>query len=314
MQAIASRLHLNLSEKFLARAAYNLTFYKDFVKFKILLYNLKMVGCHVSISKGIEKAPEMAHELECEVMQIFTRPPMGGPAPELTNEICEQFKIKNLKFQIHEVYIHAPYFINLASLNNRIRYGSISAIKKELERGSQLGAKYVMTHLGSAKDMGEKEAIKKTINGLKKVFDGYKGKTKLLIENSAGASKIIGDDFIEIGKILKSLKKYPAMAGLCLDTQHSFASGYDWLNNFEKNAKLLDKHIGIKNIKLIHANDSATDLSSHKDRHEHIGKGKIGLEGFKKIAQFARKNNINMICETDYPEVIEDMKILKKMK
>lgn len=272
------------------------------------------IGCHVSISKGIENAPKMAHELGCEVMQIFTRPPQGGPTPELTNETCEQFKIKNLKFQIHEVYIHAPYFINLASANNRIRYGSISAIRKELERGSQLGAKYVMTHLGSAKDMEGKEAIKKTINGLKKIFDGYKGKTKLLIENSAGAGKIIGDDFIEIGKILKSLKEYPAMAGLCLDTQHSFASGYDWLNNFEKNAKLLDKHIGIKNIKLIHANDSATDLGSHKDRHEHIGKGKIGLEGFKKIIQFARKNNIDMICETNYPEVIEDMKILKKMK
>ncbi len=271
------------------------------------------VGCHVSINKGIENAPKMAHELGCEVMQIFTRPPMGGPAPELTNEICEQFKIQRAKFKIEEVYIHAPYFINLASTDNKIKYGSISAIKKELERGNQLGAKYVMTHLGSAKELEEKEAIKKTINGLKKVFDGYKGKTKLLIENSAGAGKIIGDDFAEIGKILKSVKN-KNLAGLCLDTQHSFASGYDWLNNFEKNMKSLDKHIGIENVKLIHANDSATDLGSHKDRHEHIGKGKIRLEGFKKITQFARKNNINMICETDYPGVIEDIKLLKSLK
>ena len=272
------------------------------------------VGCHVSISKGIENAPEMAHELGCEVMQIFTRPPVGGSVTPLSAEIIKQFKIKNLKLKIYEVYIHAPYFINLASLNNRIRYGSISAIRKELERGNQLGAKYVMTHLGSAKEMEEKEAIKKTINELKKVFDGYKGKTKLLIENSAGAGKIIGDNFAEIGKIFKSLKEYPTMAGICLDTQHSFASGYDWLNNFEKNIKLLDKHIGIENIKLIHSNDSMTEAGSHKDRHEHIGKGKIGLEGFKKIAQFARKNNIDMICETDYPGVIKDIEILKKMK
>lgn len=270
------------------------------------------IGCHVSITEGIEKAPEMAREFGCDVMQIFTRSPQGGPVPPLSGKIIEQFKINNLKFKIRKVYVHAPYFINLASTNNRVRYGSISAIKTELERASLLGAKYAMTHLGSAKDLPEKEAIKKVIDGLKKILEEYNGTTKLLIENSAGAGKIIGGNFEEIGEILKALKNYKKIAGICLDTQHSFASDYDWVNDFNKNLKKIDKTISIKNIKLIHANDSVSDCGSRVDRHAHIGKGKIGLEGFKKIAEFAQKNNIDLICETDYPGVIKDIKILKE--
>ncbi|MFH1956246.1 MAG: deoxyribonuclease IV [Patescibacteria group bacterium] len=279
---------------------------------------MSKVGCHVSIHGGIDKAPEMAQELGCEIMQIFTRPPAGGRASPLTNEIIKQFKIKNTKYKIHNTYIHTPYFINLASTNNRIYYGSISAIKTELERASLLGAKYVMTHLGSAKELGEKESLKKVISGLKKIFDGstgspYTGTAQLLLENSAGAGKIIGSNFEELGQILKALKNYNKLAGICLDTQHSFASGYDWKNEFNKNLKILDKTIGLKNVKLIHANDSDSDCGSHKDRHEHIGKGKIGIEGFKNITQFAKKQKIDLIAETDYPGVIKDIRILKEL-
>lgn len=266
---------------------------------------MSRIGCHISIAGGIDKAPEMARDFGCEVMQIFTRSPQGGPVPPLSDKTIEQFKFQVSRFKIQEIYIHTPYFINLASTNNRVRYGSISAIRTELERARLLGAKYVMTHLGSAKDLPEKEALKKTAEGLKKILDGYKGNAKLLIENSAGAGKIIGADFQEIEKILSEAKSVPngsALAGICLDTQHSFASGYD-----------LNKIIGLKNIKLIHANDSASEFASRVDRHAHIGKGKIGLETFKKIAGFAKKNTIDLICETDYPGVIEDIKILKNL-
>lgn len=259
------------------------------------------VGCHVSIRGGVENAPKLARELGCEVMQIFTRPPQGGTGQEFTPEIVKNFKLKVESHKLKAVYVHTPYYINLASTDNRIRYGSIGAIRTELERASLLGAKYVMTHLGSAKETENSEAIKKTIEGLEKILDGYKGSAKLLIENSAGAGRIIGADLKEIEDIMKGINS-PALAGICLDTQHGFASGYDW-----------NKNVDFKNIKLIHANDSATDLGSRKDRHEHIGKGKIGMEGFKKIAAFAKKQKIDLICETDYPEVMEDIKILKKL-
>lgn len=274
------------------------------------------VGCHVSIAGGVDKAPVRARELGCDVMQIFTRPPQGGKTAELTKEIVEKFKGEMKKNGIKTVYIHTPYYINLASADNRIRYGSIKAIRDELERASALGAKFVMTHLGSAKEFGYTIAEEKTIAGLEKVLDGYNGSAKLLIENSAGAGKIIGADFEEIGRILKPSKAAfngGGLAGICLDTQHSFASGYDWKNDFSKNIKILEKEIGGKNVKLIHANDSASKAGSRKDRHAHIGKGEIGIEAFKKFARFAKKNKIDLICETAYPGVIKDIKLLKKL-
>lgn len=270
------------------------------------------IGCHVSTQDGIENAPQRAHDLGCEVMQIFTRPPQGGPAPKLTPEIIKSFKIQNLKFKIKEAYIHAPYYINFASANNRIRYGSASVIREELERGSQIGAKFVMTHIGSAKEYGRSVALKKAIEMLQKSLLGYKGKTKLLLENSAGAGEIIGDDLEELAEIIKGVKNQ-AIAGICLDTQHSFASGYDW-NDFENTIRKIDLEIGIKNIMLIHANNSQTDLGSKKDRHEHMGKGKIEPQAFQKIVDFAQKNKIDMILETEYPEVEEDIKILKQFR
>ena len=114
-------------------------------------------------------------------------------------------KLKREKFKIKEVYIHTPYYINFASANNRIRYGSVSVVRDELERGSLIGAKYVMTHLGTAKELGQKEAIKKVIEMLKKTLEGYKDGAKLLLENSAGAGEIIGDDLKELAEIIQGV-------------------------------------------------------------------------------------------------------------
>jgi len=270
------------------------------------------IGCHVSIAGGIQNAPKNGYDLGCEAIQIFTRPPQGGKAPELIHELIHEFKLQTKNYKLKAVYIHTPYYINLASSNNRIRYGSSKAIRDELERGSLIGAKYIMTHLGTAKDLGQKEAIKKTVEMLKKTLEGYSGTTKLLLENSAGAGEIIGDDLKELAEIIKGVNN-TSVAGICLDTQHSFASGYNW-TDFEKTLKKIDKEIGLEKIKLIHANDSQTDCGSNKDRHEHIGKGKIGMEGFKNILAFAKKNDIDMLCETEWPGVEKDIKLLKKLR
>lgn len=270
------------------------------------------IGAHVSIANGIQHAPQRASELGCEVMQVFTRSPQGGKAPEFTSEIISAFKENCRKFNISNTYIHAPYYINFASENNRIRYGSASVVRDELERGEKIGAKYVMTHLGSAGKLTAEEAFEKTYQMLKKSLSGYQGKTQLLLENSAGAEKIIGDSLSELAKIIKAVNN-PAIAGICLDTQHSFASGYDWMQ-FEETLQKIDEEIGLAKIKLIHCNDSKSELSSHHDRHEHIGEGKIGAETFKNIVSFAKKNNIDMIVETEHKKVEEDIKILKKFR
>jgi len=270
------------------------------------------IGCHVSIAGGIWNAPKNGHNLGCEIVQIFTRAPQGGKAPELTPDVIKKFRLQVTGYRLQDVYIHTPYYINLASANNRIRYGSVSVVRDELERGNLLGAKYVMTHIGTAKELGQTEAMKKTIGMLKKSLEGYLGSTKLLLENSAGAGEIIGDDLKELKKIIDGVDSL-AIAGICLDTQHSFASGYDW-RDFENTIQKIDKEIGIENIKLIHANDSQTDCGSNKDRHEHIGQGKIGLDAFKNIVAFAKKNNIDMLCETEHPGVADDIKLLKSLR
>lgn len=270
------------------------------------------IGAHISIAGGIQNAPERAHDLGCECFQMFTRSPQGGKAPTLTNEVCEEFKISNLKFKIKEVFIHTPYYINFASANNRVRYGSVSVVRDELERASLLGAKYVMTHLGSAGELPEKEASEKTVEMLKKTLDGYTGSAELLIENSAGSGKIIGDALSEIAEIIKKVN-HPKLTGICLDTQHSFVSGYDW-RNFENTLKKIDAEIGLEKIKLIHANDSLTEFNSKKDRHAHIGQGQIGLAAFKNIVKFAKEKNIDMILETEHEKVKEDIELLKKLR
>ena len=131
-----------------------------------------LFGAHVSIAGGIEKAPERAASIGCEVFQIFSRPPQGGNAVKISEALAEALRANLKKHNQKEFYIHTPYIINLASTDERIRGNSIRLIREDLERGSMLGAKYVMTHLGSAKELDRATANKMTVENLKKVFDG----------------------------------------------------------------------------------------------------------------------------------------------
>ncbi len=270
------------------------------------------IGAHVSIAQGIFNAPQRAANLGAECFQIFTRSPQGGASPELTPEVLEKFSAEMKKSKLENFVVHTPYYINFASANNRIRYGSVSVVRDELERASLLCAKFVMTHLGSAGELNEKEATEKTAAMLKKTLDGYNGTTELLIENAAGSGHIIGSTFTQISEIIK-LVNHPKLNGICMDTQHSFASGYDW-RDFATTLEKIDSEIGLDKIKLIHANDSLTECGSKKDRHAHIGEGLIGTTAFQNIVAFAEKNNIDMILETEHDKVVEDIKLLKKFR
>jgi deoxyribonuclease-4 len=271
-----------------------------------------LIGCHVSIAGGVFNAPGRAADVGCEAMQIFTRSPQGGKAPELTPEVISNFVSETQKYKIEMTVVHTPFYINFASAENRIRYSTVAIVRDELQRASLLGAKYVMTHLGSAAAQDESQATEKVIEMLKKTLDGYVGSAELLIENAAGAGKIIGATFTQISQILKAVN-HPKLTGICIDTQHSFASGYDW-RDFEKTLQKIDAEIGLENIKLIHANDSKTEFASRKDRHEHIGKGLIGEAAFKNIVKFAKEKDIAMILETEYDFVKEDVILLKKLR
>src|SRR3989344_4876906 len=272
-----------------------------------------LFGAHVSIAGGIEKAPERAAAIGCEVFQIFSRPPQGGNAAQITEELAEKLQANLKKHNQKEFYIHTPYIINLASTDERIKGNSIRLIREDLERGSALGAKYVMTHLGSAKELDRKVANKMTVENFKKVFNGD-CKTDLLIEISAGAGNIIGSTFEDLAYFMDTLKDYNI--GICLDTAHMFASGYDLRDKEAVKATFdkFEKIVGLKYLKLFHLNDSKIGFGERKDRHEHIGEGKIGIAGFEALAQDHRLQKLNFICETEGDKVMDDIGILKKMR
>jgi deoxyribonuclease IV len=278
-------------------------------------------GAHISIAGGIDKSPERAREIGCECFQMFSKSPHGGKSPIITKNIADIFKEQCKKYNLKNYYIHTPYYINLASANNRIYYGSISAIKEELNKADLLGAKAVVTHLGSAKDLGVKEGEKKLIEGLKKIFlekEEVAFKARLFLEITAGAGEIMGDTFEEMAHFIEEVEKdiHKNKLGVCFDTAHAFASGYDLRT--EKTVKEtfdnFDKIIGLERLGLIHCNDSLVEFNSHKDRHDNIGNGKIGLEGFKAILKDKRLSNLDFIVETPNGKEEEDLEILKVMR
>ncbi len=284
------------------------------------------IGCHVSIAGGIFNAPKNAAELGCETFQIFTRSPQGGPVPALTEEAVTLFKAGMQQYGFTDFVIHAPYIINFGSAKPQTFHGSISIIRTELERGSLLGAKYVMFHPGSFKDLGEEEGMKQAKAGLVEVLEGYTGTTQLLMEISAGAGQVIGDTFEELAELVKALKKFKGFGGICYDTQHAFASGYDIRTQLAvvDTFKKFDATIGLKYFRMSHVNDSKPEFASHKDRHEHIGDGHIGMKGFKSfiggLRDFEKDFKVGtgdffpLILETEHDKVQEDIATLKKLR
>jgi deoxyribonuclease-4 len=288
-----------------------------------------LVGCHVSIAGGLWNAPKNAADFGCETFQIFTRSPQGGSVPPITPEIVEKFKAAMEQYKLETFVIHTPYFINFGSGTDRIYHGSISVVRQELDRGTMIGAKFLMCHLGSFKDTGTEKGMKQVKKGLTEVLKTYKGTTQLLIEISAGAGEVIGDTFDELGAIIDFVKDYEGFGGICFDTQHAFGSGYD-LRTPESAAKVFkefDKCIGLNYLRMSHVNDSKVELGAKKDRHDHIGDGLLGKEGIgsfvgqldankKKLVydKKEKKSVFPLILETEHDKVEADIKTLKALR
>lgn len=268
------------------------------------------IGCHVSIAGGIINAPQRANDLGCEVFQIFTRSPQGGPAPKIDDEVIKKFKEEMVKHGQKDFYVHAPYYINFASANEKTRTASVRVIREELERGSLIGAKCLMTHLGSSKDFSREEALKLVASGVKEITEGYKGSTEFLLEISAGAGNVIGDTLEELEYIIDK----DSRIGVCLDSAHMFASGYDIKteDGFSSTIKIIKETIGLDKVRVVHSNDSMIELGGKKDRHDHIGDGKIGIEGFKNLIKAFP--DIDFILETKPDKVVEDINKLKEIR
>ncbi|MCC6404993.1 MAG: deoxyribonuclease IV [Candidatus Yanofskybacteria bacterium] len=277
---------------------------------------MNKIGAHVSIAGGIFHAPTRARDGGCETFQCFSRSPQGGPAPALTDEVVSQFKRNMEESSIDRFVIHAPYYINLASPNAPVRHASRRIIREELERGSTLGASFVMFHPGSHTGRPLEEGVAAVQKGLEEILRGYTGSCELLVEISAGAGQVLGDTFQENADMIRPVLDATGFGGVCFDTCHAFASGYDFRTTTGVAAVLreFDATIGLKHLRLTHVNDSKTDLGGHKDRHEHIGKGFIDTEGIASILQTPAFARIDWILETESEGQDKDIAALRAIR
>jgi deoxyribonuclease IV len=250
-------------------------------------------------------------------MQIFARSPQSWRNDfQLSPEDIEEFKTKRKKYKINPVFFHISYLINLASPEPRLYNGSIQAYIEDIRDAEKLEADYIVTHMGSHKETSEDTGIKRLVEALNKILEKTKGsKVGILLENTSGSGSWLGYRFYHQHKILKGLKE-KSRVGLCLDTAHAYLAGYD-LSTKQGLEKMLDEiqeMVGIKLIKLIHLNDAAGELGCHHDRHDHIGRGHIGLSGMKRIINHPKLKNIPMILETPKSNENSDKDNLKLVR
>lgn len=271
-------------------------------------------GAHVSASGGLWNAPANAAAIGCEIFQFFSRPPQGGNPPKLDDATVAKFRRACEKHEYDAYVIHAPYIVNFASVEPRIRDGSLRIIREELERGTALGAKAVIFHPGSARDVDTATGIRMVADGVNAILEGYRGSCRLLIEISAGSGTVIGDTFDEVRDILKTVGREDV--GVCFDTAHAFASGYDLRDEAAVAAtfRTFDAEIGLERLMMSHCNDSKVELGARKDRHDHLGEGHIGLAGFRALLAHPRLTGLLWIVETPNEGQAEDLKALKSIR
>ena len=271
------------------------------------------IGVHVSIGGSVDRAADRAAELGCNTFQIFTRNPRQWQATELTPETAKAFSDKVKSYDIDPVFAHMPYLPNLAS-PREVYEKSVKTLTSELERCKQLKIPYLVTHLGSHLGAGMQTGFTNLINSINQALNDTDGDVMLLLENTAGTRNSMGSTLEDIQHIIEQLSN-PENAGVCFDTSHAFAAGYDLRTEetVEATVRKIDEIIGFEKLKLVHLNDSKGDLNSRIDRHEHIGMGKIGEEGFRNVLA-SRLGELPLILETPRDARRSDVGNLEKVK
>jgi deoxyribonuclease IV len=277
-------------------------------------------GFHVSIAGGISNSVDNALKSGCNAFQIFSRNPRGWAAKPLEEEEAKKFqtKLANSKIQRSSVCVHMPYLPNLSSPDSELYNKSINSLAGEIKRCGILSIPYLVIHLGSHLGKGSDNAISQIVKACSFALDHYKSSSTqygnsvtILFENSAGQKNNIGSKFEEIRLILDKLNSSGEF-GVCLDTCHAFAAGYDLHTEDNVNATIdqFNNIIGLKELKMVHLNDSKDKINSNRDRHEHIGFGNIGKEGFKALFKHKAIMRLPLIMETPNDDKCDDLKII----
>ena len=275
------------------------------------------VGMHVSIAGSIDKAVDNALTLGCTAFQIFTRNPRGWKAkPLLDNDVTNyKEKLAASKIDRFTTVTHMPYLPNLSSPEDDPFAKSVSSLVEEVKRCSKLGVPYLVAHLGSHKGAGDQKGIEKLVRAFTKAAEDSPSDVMILLEDTAGQKNSVGSDFEQLASILFQLK--PAKRfGVCLDTCHAFAAGYDLRTEKAVKSTLeqFNKFIGTEHLRIVHLNDSKGEIGCNVDRHEHIGLGHIGETGIGHVIKFANSKKIPIILETPIDDRRDDFGNIKKVK
>jgi len=271
-----------------------------------------LLGVHCSIRSGLHNAFHEAESLGIDTFQIFTKNQRQWKEKTIDAEEKSAFLNSHKTSNVNVVFSHASYLINLASNDATIWERSVRTFISEVQRCHDLGLEFAILHPGFAKELGEQKGIKKIIKALKTAHRETNNSTvKILLENTAGQGSSIGYRFEHLKQIMDGVDS--SRIGMCFDTCHAFAAGYDIRTKigFEATMEELDNIVGLMNLHAIHMNDSKGELGSNLDRHEHIGKGKLGLEPFRQIMN--RFKHIPKVIETpkkDYMDVV-NLEILR---
>lgn len=262
-----------------------------------------MIGFHVSTAKSLDLAFERAVELGCTSFQMFTRNPRVWRFKPISEEQVLAFLAKRKATDFRLLVDHMPYLPNLASSDKITMKKSRDALDEEVKRCDSLGLDYLVVHLGSHRGDGVSVGMRNIAQAARHALEGSRGQTSILLENMAGQKNCVGARFEELRMILDGVKE-GGRAGVCLDTCHAFAAGFDLAGKeaVERTLGLFDEIVGYDRLKVIHLNDSKGALGSHLDRHENVGRGRIGPKGMKAIFAYPGVLERPLIMETPFAD------------
>lgn len=262
-----------------------------------------LLGCHLSIGKGFSKTLDEAESLGINAIQIFSHNASSWRMKEITGEIATSFQQRFARSSVEFIVIHTMYLLNLASPDDALYDRSILSLEEEIRRAGILGIDQIVTHIGAHKGSGIEAGIAHIITAFDHVLASDVAReypsVRVLLEDTAGGGTTMGTKFSELGAIIDGLDD-PSRVGICLDTCHAFAAGYELRTpaGLQETLDEFDREIGLDHLELIHLNDSKFSLGSRHDRHAHIGSGEIGIAGISQVFNHPSLRDLPFILET----------------
>jgi len=278
----------------------------------------RRIGIHTSIAGGVENAAERALRLGCNTFQIFSTSPRQWRPYSLGRGQCDVMNKLRQRYDLKPLVIHSNYLNNLAGTNLPFLKKSIEAFRGEVERGLALCAEYLVLHPGSFRGASREQGLERTASSIAEACQGLdlaKGGLTILIENTAGAEYSLGGTFEQVAELLDLLRP-TVPVGACIDTCHTHVAGYDIVSEEGRGLTLrhLQRTVGLKNVRVWHCNDAKAERGSRLDRHEHIGRGKLGVDLFRALLNDGRLKHAAFIAETPIDDPGDDLRNVEALK